>query len=119
MISNPERLRLTAIVDDSVVSAGASVSLGLIVTELVINALKHAFAGDDPAGTITVEYSSLPGSWLLTVSDSGSGMPRNHDAANGGLGTAIVNALSRQLEATVVIAPAHPGTTVFVARKSG
>jgi two-component sensor histidine kinase len=43
MIHDPERLSIAVTVDDSVVDANASVSLGLIVTELVINALKHAF----------------------------------------------------------------------------
>ena len=38
-----KRLSISVTVDDSVVEADVSVSLGLIVTELVINALKHAF----------------------------------------------------------------------------
>ncbi|MEI9891376.1 MAG: hypothetical protein WDN45_13315 [Caulobacteraceae bacterium] len=43
MIHDPARLRMKVEVDDSVATADVSVSLGLIVTELVINALKHAF----------------------------------------------------------------------------
>lgn len=43
MIQDPARLSIAVMVDDSMVKADVSVSLGLIVTELVINALKHAF----------------------------------------------------------------------------
>jgi hypothetical protein len=49
MIHDPEQLSLEGKVDGSSVSADTSVSLGLIVTELVINALKHAFPGDSSA----------------------------------------------------------------------
>ena len=43
MIGDHDQLSLRSAVDDSVAKAEVSVSLGLIVTELVINALKHAF----------------------------------------------------------------------------
>jgi signal transduction histidine kinase len=55
MIHDPNRLSIAVIVDDSVVSANSSVSLGLIITELVINALKHAFP-DQRQGKITIDY---------------------------------------------------------------
>jgi two-component sensor histidine kinase len=113
MVGNPERLRLIATVDDSQVSADTSVSLGLIVTELVINALKHAFTGDDPAGTITVNYTSRLPAWTLTVTDDGIGMPRDH-AAKSGLGSGIVDALSKHLGASVTLSNALPGTKVSI-----
>ena len=46
MIHDHDKLRLTVEADESVADADVSVSLGLIVTELVINALKHAFPLD-------------------------------------------------------------------------
>ena len=115
MIGDPDKVRLTATVDDTVVKAEVSVSLGLIVTELVINSLKHAFSRDDPSGTINVNYQSgLPG-WTLTVSDDGVGMPAGHATAKGGLGTAIVTALAKQLEANVTVTNSDPGTRVSIA----
>ena len=49
-----------------------AVSLGLIVTELVINALKHGFpAGAE--GEILVSYDAQDSGWRLSVSDNGSG----------------------------------------------
>jgi len=114
MIADPAKLSLIATVDDSVISADTSVSLGLIVTELVINALKHAFPGNDPSGTISVDYKSdMPG-WILTISDDGVGMPADHTLAKPGLGTGIVDALSKHLDASVTFSNANPGTKVAI-----
>lgn len=114
MIYDPALVTLTAIVDDSVISSEASVSLGLIVTELVINALKHAFPDRATLGTIIVEYWSRPTGWSLTVKDDGVGMPEDRDAQKPGLGTGIVDALSKQLDATVSVTATNPGTRVAI-----
>lgn len=89
--------------------------MGLIVTELVINAIKHAFRGRASGGRITVSFTAENhGGWLLSVTDNGSGMPTGKDAGKPGLGTGIVEALSKQLEATVTVSGANPGTRVEV-----
>jgi two-component system, sensor histidine kinase PdtaS len=115
MIRDHKHLSLTTRVDDSAVAADVSVSLGLIVTELVINALKHAFAGHDPAGKIVVDYSRQGGDWTLSVRDNGAGMPADQANAKPGLGTGIVEALAKQLDASVTVTDADPGTTVSIA----
>ena len=74
MIPDPNVLSIEVTVDDSVVDANKSVSLGLIVTELVINALKHAFPGH-ARGKIVVDYRSDGPDWSLSVKDDGIGMP--------------------------------------------
>jgi two-component sensor histidine kinase len=114
MIADHNRLTLTATVDDSATTADISVSLGLIVTELVINALKHAFPGRNQKGAITVDYRADGASWALTVGDNGIGMPADHADAKPGLGTGIVDALSKQLEAVVTVSDADPGTKVSI-----
>ncbi len=113
MIEDPTRLSIEVDVEDRAVPSATSVSLGLIVTELVINALKHAFL-DGRHGRITVEYAARGPNWTLSVIDNGIGMPAN-DAAKPGLGTSIVEALAGQLEAEVRVSNAHPGTAVSVA----
>jgi two-component system, sensor histidine kinase PdtaS len=117
MIGDPNRLSLTTKVDDSIVDPDTSVSLGLIVTELVINSLKHAFADRTKQGSITVDYHSDGGGWSLIVTDDGSGMAKHADDRKPGLGTGIVEALAGQLGASVTVADAAPGTRVAVVRK--
>jgi two-component sensor histidine kinase len=97
---------------DGVVEARVAVSLGLIVTELVINALKYAFPEGRP-GRITVDYNFHGPNWVLCVRDDGVGMPPASDVRTG-LGTSIIQALARQLNATVEVIQEHPGTKVSI-----
>jgi two-component sensor histidine kinase len=113
MIYDHKQLTLDASVDDSCVEATVSVSLGLIVTELVINALKHGFPGHHQ-GKILVDYRSEGNNWTLTVSDNGVGMAAKTTAIKPGLGTSIVEALANRLEAEIHISSANPGTKVSV-----
>jgi two-component sensor histidine kinase len=113
MIRDHNKQTITVSGDKSSVEADVSISLGLIVTELVINALKHAFP-EGCAGKITVGYHSAGPNWTLAVGDNGVGMPTIPANNPGGLGTSIVEALSRQLVAQVRVADAHPGTLVSV-----
>lgn len=92
MIADHDRVSLRATVDDSTTDADIPVSLGLIVAELVINALKHAFPG---RGRIKVDDQSLGNSWTMVASDDDVGLP---PAGNGGMlrrSTDIVHALSK------------------------
>ena len=114
MIRDHTQLSINSSADESTATADVSVSLGLIVTELVINALKHAFP-EDRGGRISVGYASVGASgWTLSVGDNGVGMPNEPDRARSGLGTSIVQALAKQLDATVTVADEHPGTMVSV-----
>jgi two-component system, sensor histidine kinase PdtaS len=112
MIYDHKTLKLEAHTDDSSVDATDSVSLGLIVTELVINALKHAFPRHH-VGKIVVDYRSDAGDWTLSVSDNGIGMPAT-PAVKAGLGTSIVEALASRLQAEIHTADANPGTMVSI-----
>lgn len=110
MIPDPARLGLEVVAEDVTVDAGVSVSIGLVVTELVINALKHAFP-DNHGGKITVDYQTEGPMWTLSVADNGIGMPKNTPASSG-LGTSIIQALARQLKARVELKDMAPGTKV-------
>ena len=114
MIGEPQRLVLTSEVDDSAVDSDTSVSLGLVVTELVINALKHAFPGGTQKGTIKVGYKSDGTAWTLVVADDGVGMPKDPEDRKPGLGTGIVEALASQLGAIVSVTDEAPGTKISI-----
>jgi PAS domain S-box-containing protein len=92
-----------------------AVSMGLIVTELVMNALKHAFPGEKADAAIVVSYKVAGPDWKLTVSDNGIGKPDvNASDTKPGLGTSLVKALTRQLDAVVDIASGPRGTAVSI-----
>ena len=113
MIADPEMLVLSVSAPDAPVEPEVSVSLGLIVTELVINSLKHGFP-DGAEGKILVSYDCDGALWTLSVADTGVGMPKAGSTAMAGLGTSIVQALARQLRASVVVEALTPGTKVSI-----
>jgi two-component sensor histidine kinase len=90
-------------------------SLGLIVTELVINSLKHAFKTGTKGGQIAVTYEVSGTDWKLSVVDNGIGKPDGVFAQpKSGLGTGIVRALAKQLDSQVVTLSGPKGTAVSV-----
>jgi two-component sensor histidine kinase len=113
MIRNRQELTIGVTADDSHVSADVATTMGLIVTELVINALKHGFPGER-GGHIAVDYKAKGPAWLLSVSDDGVGMPEDQVNATAGLGSSIVQALAKRLRSNVTVTHNSPGTSVGV-----
>jgi PAS domain S-box-containing protein len=74
--SNPN-ISVTIDVDDIFLDVDIAVPCGLIINELVSNALKHAFP--DRKGEITVEFHDRDGTYTLMVADDGVGMPHTID----------------------------------------
>ncbi|MCB8835837.1 sensor histidine kinase [Aurantimonas sp. VKM B-3413] len=116
MIADPGRLSIGVNVDDSAVGADVSISLGLIVTELVINALKHAFP-DQRSGKILIAYGSSGKDWSLSVTDNGIGMQVAGAPPKAGLGTGIVEALAKNLLGEIQLSDAGPGTAVTISHR--
>jgi chemotaxis protein methyltransferase CheR len=109
----PTTLKVTS--DAGTVTSREAVSLGLIVTELILNTLKHAFTDDRIDHQIAVGFAVAGTNWKLSVVDNGIGAPVGVFAqAKSGLGTSIVNALAQQLEARVDVVSGPQGTSVSV-----
>jgi chemotaxis protein methyltransferase CheR len=90
-------------------------SIGLIATELVMNALKHAFPGQNTKGRINVAYDVDGTDWKLSVADNGIGKPDGVFAqTKTGLGTGIVKALAQDLNAKVETLAGPDGTIVSI-----
>jgi PAS domain S-box-containing protein len=116
MIGDSRPISLKVEADAGTAASRDAVSLGLIVTELVMNALKHAFPGAKPDAAIVVSYKIAGTDWKLAVSDNGIGKPAvPASQSKPGLGTSLIKALTRQLDALVDIASDSRGTTVSVA----
>lgn len=94
------------------VSPDEAISLGLITTELVVNALKHAFPKG--VGQITVTFESKRGTRTLSIGDDGVGLTATDSARHEGLGTSIVESLAAQLNAKVQRKSTSRGTVVSV-----
>jgi two-component sensor histidine kinase len=84
-----------------------AVSLGLIINELVTNAIKHAFP-NHRAGRIRVVFETHEDHWCLTVEDDGSGFD---DRCNAGMGQDLVKGLSRQLGGDLRVKSTKSGST--------
>ena len=111
--SRPISLKVDA--DAGTAISRDAVSIGLIVTELVMNALKHAFPGEKADAAIVVSYRVAGTDWKLSVSDNGIGKPDvSASGTKPGLGTSLVKALTRQLDAVVEIVSDARGTAVSI-----
>jgi chemotaxis protein methyltransferase CheR len=88
-------------------------SIGLVTTELVINSLKHAFNGDTRDGKIAVVFDGSGPDWTLSVTDNGKGTSKGvFNKAKAGLGSGIVKALAKQLDARLTTTSGAEGTSV-------
>jgi len=104
-MANVDGIDVRLAVDDVRLEVGRLLSLVLLITELLANSFKHAFA-DGEQGLIDVQLERVAGDALcLTVSDNGRGLPAA-DGPSGtpapsrtrrGLGTAIIAGLVQQL----------------------
>ena len=92
-----------------------SIPIGLIITELMTNAVKYAFPAGR-GGTIAVSFSpDASRGYVLTVADDGVGMsPGSEGSDPDGLGLRLVRALADQIGGTVAIESAA-GTRISVA----
>jgi chemotaxis protein methyltransferase CheR len=86
-----------------------AIPIGLIVNELVTNALKYAFPGERK-GTVTVSLKREPGELRLTVADDGQGLDLR--GADSGLGGRLVDGFAHQLGGQVEWKSDRTGTRV-------
>jgi two-component sensor histidine kinase len=98
---NTNAIKLKTNVHDVFLGVDTAIPCGLILNELVSNALKHAFP-DGRAGEIRIELRADDGQLMLVVSDNGVGFPEDlgfRDTAS--LGLQLVSTLVDQLEGTI------------------
>jgi PAS domain S-box-containing protein len=97
-MTDPERINLNIDVGHLQLDIDRAIPCGLIVNELVSNALKHAFPGER-SGAISIGISEDKEDRItLTVADTGVGMPPGLDfSKTETLGLQLVNMLARQL----------------------
>ena len=95
-VTGGKAVSLVGEIDPVVISARDATTVGILVSELVTNALKHAFP-DGREGTITVLFRrDDQGVPILTVTDNGVGIAADRQPGDGGLGSVIIQQLATQ-----------------------
>ena len=95
------------------VSGDTAIPMGLLLTELVTNAVKYAYG--EGGGPVRIETRCDDGALTMTVVDQGVGLPADLDpmvSRPTSLGMRMVNSLTRQLGGTLAFEDAAPGTRV-------
>jgi PAS domain S-box-containing protein len=95
---------LNILVDDVHLDLETAVPCGLILNELVSNALKHAFKDRQGIGNIDIEFAPKGDNYRLHISDDGNGLPAEFELGrNASMGMEIVSILTEQLEGSLEI----------------
>ncbi len=109
-----ENVSIETDMESMVVSVKRAAPIGLIVTELVTNAMKYAFPGGRP-GTISVSLKKKSGGAILVVRDDGVGLPSGFDlAASRGMGLNLVRSLLSQIDGSFRLETQAQGTSCSV-----
>jgi two-component sensor histidine kinase len=104
--------RLTLKSEPIEIDPDRAVAIGIIVNELVMNAVKYAYP--DGAGPIHVDLRAQDDHLLLSIADDGVGLNVKSDPRSTGMGQRIVTAMASKLEASVERDPAHAGTRIIL-----
>ena len=114
------RVHLDLAIRSIMVDINTAVPLGLIMNELVSNALKHAFPGERQ-GTISITGGDEHDLITLVVRDNGVGFPPDFDWKNTtSLGMRLVNSLIDQVDGTITLdRGAGTAFTISVKREAG
>jgi two-component sensor histidine kinase len=95
------------------IAVDKAIPCGLLVNELITNALKHAFPGDGK-GTVRVALSAEDERIRLSVKDDGVGLPDTFDIrASKTMGVQLISTLVDQLDASLEV-ERRPGATFRV-----
>jgi two-component sensor histidine kinase len=104
--------RLTLRAKPIEVDPDRAVAIGIIVNELVMNAVKYAYP--DGAGPIHVDVVADGDNIVLSISDDGVGVNAKSDPRSTGMGQRIVSAMAAKLDASVERDPDHAGTKIVL-----
>ncbi len=119
MVGPKQRIDIAVAASEGTLPTSHAVSIGLIVTELIMNAVKYAFPKARTSARIRVTFEKAKSDWKLTVSDNGVGRFHSEKSATStGLGTALIGALAKQLKAQITEASSSEGLSVAVTRST-
>lgn len=111
----PDDVRLRTRLDHMELGIDLAIPCGLILNELMTNALTHAFP-PGRRGEVWVEsHRTEEGRWAMSVTDDGVGLPDGLVIENAStLGLRLIRSLSRQINARFELRRVQPGTRAIL-----
>jgi two-component sensor histidine kinase len=106
---NEDRAELRVEAESVMLAVDTAIPLGMVLTELVTNAVKYAYPAPGK-GLILVRFKRQEDRLVLSVSDSGIGLPSPRSRRAGGLGMKLVKSLVSQIKGELVVR-SRPGAT--------
>jgi two-component sensor histidine kinase len=108
-------IRLKNELEPVIMGADLAVPCGLILNELISNALKHGFPNSTGGEVKVILRSEGDGRCRLCVEDSGVGIPADLELdSNKSLGLRLVRSLTRQIRGTFELVKTEPGTAAHL-----
>jgi two-component sensor histidine kinase len=99
---NPQEIKITKNIEKTIVSLEKCISLGLIINEIITNAIKHAFTEKLP-GEISLRLNTNTDKITsLLIKDNGKGIP-DIKKMKKNIGFEIIESLSKQIDAELII----------------
>jgi len=107
-------VRLKVDVEPVIMTTDRALTIGIIVTELVLNALKHAYP-EGQGGEVRVSCRKEAGDVVvLAVADDGAGMEAKPQPGRGGTGQRIIQMMASKLRGALEHDQAHRGTRIVI-----
>jgi two-component sensor histidine kinase len=110
-------VEISVTVEETDIEMDQAVPLGLLVSELISNSLKHAFPSEQPDGTGKIWITARrepPGSLIVSIGDNGVGIPENMDIEHSPtMGLQLIRSFVTQLQGELTI-QRNPGTVFTI-----
>ena len=97
-----DRIQIRVEAQSASLGVDHAVPLGMVVNELVTNAVKHAYPAPD-GGVVAVSFQRLEGRSVLRIADGGRGLPEDIEGKAGGLGLTLLRSLVQQVGGELTI----------------
>ncbi|WP_418510638.1 histidine kinase dimerization/phosphoacceptor domain -containing protein [Corallibacter sp.] len=111
---NDKDIQLNLNVEPIKLDIDTIIPLGLVINELISNALKYAFKGHN-SGTISIDLKEDKNQLNLTITDNGIGLPNDFSIEDSSsLGFKLIKAFSDKIEATLNIDSSEKGTSISI-----
>jgi len=113
LFPNMKKIKIEKNIQDFIISAKFVVPVGIIVNELITNAVKYAFTNRDD-GILQITITRDAHRMSIIIADNGVGLPEGFDIeASSGFGFTLVNMLTKQINCSFSI-KSHNGTQCLI-----